>query len=83
MPPIEPVRLKITSKNPEIKLKELVFTPTNWMNTQIISLSKSERIPALRFTDKHLGTVEIFDITAIDNRRGRVVKFDRPMLPNE
>jgi len=83
MPPTEPASLTITSKNPEIKLKYLVFTPTNWMNAQTVTLSTSERTPALQFSDKHLGTAEILDVTAIDNRRGRIVKFDRPMLPTK
>jgi hypothetical protein len=83
MPPTELVSLAVTSKNPGIKLKDLVFTPTNWMSTQTVTLSTFERIPALRFSDKHLGTAEIFDITTIDTHRGRVVKFDHPMLPNE
>jgi len=83
MPPTEPVRLEITSKDTGIKLKDLVFTPTNWMSTQTVTMNTSETVPALRFSDKHLGTAGIFDITAIDNRLGRVVKFDRPMLANE
>jgi len=83
MPPTEPARLKVTSKNPVIKLKDLVFTPTNWMSTQTVTLRTSERIPALRFSDKHLGIAEIFDLTAIYTHSGRIIKFDRPMLPTK
>jgi len=83
MPPTEPVSLAITSKDRRIKLKGLVFTPTNWMSTQTIMLSTSEKVSALRFSDKHLGAAEIFDVTAIDPQQGRVIKFDRPMMPTE
>jgi hypothetical protein len=83
MPPTEPVSLTITSKSPEIQLKDLVFTPTNWMNAQTVTFSTPGRIPAIRFSDKHLGTAEILDVTAIDTHQGRIVKFDRPMLPTK
>jgi len=83
IPPTEPVWLTVTAKNPGIILKDLVFTPTNWMSTQTVILSTSEKVSALRFSDKHLGAAEIFDVTAIDPHHGRVIKFDRPMLTTE
>lgn len=83
MPPAEWVCLTVTSKNSGIKLKDLVFTPTNWMSTQIVTLNTSERVHALRFSDKHLGTAEIFDVTTINTHLGQVVKFDLPMLPTK
>ncbi|MHC4565477.1 MAG: right-handed parallel beta-helix repeat-containing protein [Planctomycetota bacterium] len=74
MPPFEPVTLKVMPGG-----QTLNFTPDNWARAQTVT----SRGTSLRFSDAHLGTAEISDLGATDRRLGRVVKFDRPMLPTK
>ncbi|MHC4495335.1 MAG: hypothetical protein ACYSYM_05870, partial [Planctomycetota bacterium] len=83
MPPTEPVSLEMTSAQPGVEPKDLVFTPMNWMTAQAVTLNTSERIQSLRFSDKHLGTARISDAATIDAQLNLIVKFDRPMLPTK
>jgi hypothetical protein len=78
MPPTEPVSLRVTPGNDTLR-----FTPTNWMDVQTIKLRRYAKAFSLQFSDKHLGSATTSDIAAIDARLGRVVKFDRPMLPTK
>ncbi len=76
MPPIEPVALKVTPGGQILK-----FTPDNWMYVQTVKLGGSGEASRLEFFDTHLGAATISETETIDRRTGRVVKFDRPMLP--
>ena len=74
MPPFEPVALKVTPGG-----RALSFTPDDWASARSIT----SRGGTLRFSDAHLGTAEVSDLGTIDRHLGRVVKFDRPMLPTK
>ncbi|MGD8499687.1 MAG: right-handed parallel beta-helix repeat-containing protein [Phycisphaerales bacterium] len=78
MPPTELVSLRVTPGNDTLR-----FTPTNWMDVQIIKRRGYADAFSLQFSDKHVGSARISDIAAIDRRLGQVVKFDRPMLPTK
>ncbi len=83
MPPTEPVFLTVIPGNPNVNPKSaqvLTFTPANWMYVQTVTLSEERN---LRFSDKHLGSANVSDVDTIDTRLGRIVTFDRPMLPTE
>jgi hypothetical protein len=75
MPPTEPVALKVVPGDHTLR-----FTPKNWMDAQTVKLSGFRSASDLKFSDTHLGAVDISAAGAIDRRLGRVVKFDRPML---
>jgi hypothetical protein len=76
MPPFEPVALKVTPGGQILK-----FTPDDWMNVQTVELEGHDGPARLEFFDEHLGPARISDVSTIDQRAGRVVRFDRPMLP--
>jgi hypothetical protein len=83
MPPTEPVSLEMTSSQPGVEPKNLVFTPANWMTAQAVNLNTSEWIQSLRFSDKHLGTAKTSDPATLDAQMNLIVRFDRPMLPTK
>jgi hypothetical protein len=74
MPPFEPVALKVTPGGQILK-----FRPDDWMNARAVRLAGSD----LTFSDAHLGCAVLSDTGSIDRRMGRVVRFDRPMLPTD
>jgi hypothetical protein len=78
MPPTEPVALEVTPGNRTLK-----FTPDNWMDAQTVTVSGFGIASKLKFYAAHLGTAEISAIGTVDKHLGRVVKFDRPMLPTK
>ena len=84
MPPTESVSLAVTTGNRSDGSESadtLKFTPDNWMRFQTLVLSGYKKTLRLKFTDKHLGSAAVADLDAIDPRLGKVVTFDRPMLP--
>jgi len=86
MPPTEPVFLAVTPGHRDVSLnssRSLKFTPANWMHVQPLILSNYKKIVSLEFSDKHVGRAEVSDVQAIDPRLGKIVRFDRPMLPTE
>jgi len=76
MLPFEPVSLKVTPTGQTLK-----FGPDNWMHAQTVTLSGFGSASMLEFSDAHLGTAETSNLAVTDRHKGRVVRFNCPMLP--